>query len=201
MEILPQIIKTLIEKLTELPGVGEKTAERLAFFLLKSEEKYLQDLGGAILNLKKEIKICSSCFNIAETDPCKICASPERDKGLICVVEEPLDVVAIEKTGVFRGVYHVLWGAIAPVEGIEAEDLKIKELIEKVQKNQSNIKEIILATNPNLEGEATAMYIAKLLKPLNVKISRIAYGLPTGADLEYADEITLQRALEGRREY
>lgn len=201
MEILPRSIKKLIEKFSELPGIGEKTAERLTFFLLKSSEENVDDLGKAISGLKKSTKICSLCFNITETDPCLICTAPQRDKSIICVVEEPLDAAAIERSGQFFGLYHILGGVISPVEGVEVEDLKIKELVKRLEKNKGKIKEVILATNPNLEGEATAMYISKLIKPLGVKVTRIAYGLPTGADLEYADEITLQKALEGRKEY
>lgn len=201
MEILPKSVKKLIESFTELPGIGEKTAERLTFFLLKSEAEKSEKLAQALLNLKKETKICSLCFNISETDPCSICSNPQRDKTIICVVEEPLDAVAIEKTNSFKGVYHILGGAISPIEGIEAEDLNIKQLKQRIENSKEKVKEVILATNPNLEGEATAIYIAKLLKPLGVKVSRIAYGLPTGANLEFADEITLQKALEGRKEY
>lgn len=201
MDILPKSVKKLIENFTELPGIGEKTAERLTFFLLKSDKEKSEKLSQAIANLKKETKICSICFNISETDPCIICLNPQRDHNVICVVEDPLDAVAIEKTGAFKGVYHILGGVISPIEGVEPEDLNIKQLKERIETSKEKIKEVILATNPNLEGEATATYIAKIIKPLGVKISRIAYGLPTGADLEFADEITLQKALEGRKEY
>jgi len=199
MNILPSSVQNLIDEFSKLPGIGPKTAERLTFYLLRSADKDIQSLGKAILNLKNKVKICSSCFNIAETDPCLICADRNRDQTKICVVEEPLDVLALEKTKKFNGLYHVLGGVISPIEGIGPDDLRIKELLYRLKKGK--VTEIILATNPSLEGEATAMYLKKLLSPLGIKITRIARGLPTGAELEYADEITLIRALEGRKEY
>lgn len=201
MDILPESIQNLIEELSDLPGIGPKTAERLTFYLLKESPEKRRSLGKAILELTEKVKICSSCYNLTEGDPCAICSNPKRDPSQICVVEEPLDVLALEKIGSYLGLYHVLGGAISPVEGIGPENLKIRELIERIKNNKDKIKEIILATNPNLEGEATAMYLANLIKPYNIKVTRLARGLPTGASLEYADEITLQRALEGRQEY
>jgi recombination protein RecR len=201
MSILPSSVQNLINELAKLPGIGPKTAERLTFYLLRSADNDIQSLGQAIINLKNKIKTCSVCFNLAESDPCQICADKNRDVTKICVVEKPLDVLALEKTHEYEGLYHILGGAISPIEGIGPDNLRIRELLVRVQKDKGKVKEIILATNPSLEGEATAMYIKKLLKPLGVKITRIARGLPTGAELEYADEITLSRALEGRKEY
>lgn len=199
MRFLPYSVKKLIDEFLQFPGIGPKTAERFTFYLLKKQEKDLNKLAEAVQNLKKELKTCSVCFNIAESDPCDVCENPQRDKSVIAVVEESLDVVALEKTGQFRGVYHILGGAISPIDGITADDLTIEKLQERLKKNK--IKEVILATNPSLEGESTASYIQKLLKPLNIKVTRLARGLPVGGDLEYADEVTLIRALEGRREY
>ncbi len=198
MEIIPRSIQDLIDEFSKLPGIGAKTAQRLTFYLLRSPEKEIQDFGQAALNLKKEIKTCSVCCNYTDQDPCRICSSPARDKHLLCVVSEPLDVVAFEKTG-FHGLYHILGGVISPVEGIGPDDLFIKNLIKRVETGE--VAEVILATNPNLEGETTALYLQRLIQPFKVKITRIARGLPVGGDLEYADEITLTRALEGRREY
>ena len=199
MRFLPQSIKKLIDEFSRLPGVGPKTAERFTFYLLKKQNVDLEKLGDLVRNLKKDLKICSLCCNIAESDPCEICISPERDKAVVAVVEKPLDVVALEKTGQFKGLYHILGGVISPIEGVTAGDLTIDKLLKRMKKNK--IKEVILATNPSLEGESTSSYIQKLLKPFDAKITRIARGLPVGGDLEYADEITLIRALEGRREY
>lgn len=201
MNSLPKSVQNLIDELSELPGFGPKTAERLAFYLLKVSSEKVQSLAQAISSLKEKITTCQVCYNLAERSPCSICSDEKRDKSQICVVEEPLDVVALEKAHVYSGLYHVLGGAISPTEGIGPENLKIKELISRLEKNKGKLKEIILATNPDLEGEATAMYLAKLAHPYNIKITRLARGLPTGANLEYADEITLQRALEGRQEY
>ncbi len=201
MDILPKSIKNLIARLSELPGIGEKTAERLTFYLLKSHPENVRKLGEAILNLKNRVKVCSVCFNLTESDPCLICSDSQRDQGQICVVEDALDIVALEKIRSYNGTYHVLGGVISPVEDIGPENLNIRQLVDRVKKGRGKVKEVILATNPNMEGEATAMYIAKLIKPYEVKVTRIARGLPTGAELEYADEITLQRALEGRKEY
>ena len=199
--ILPSSVQNLIDELYKLPGIGPKTAERLTFYLLRSSSSDLRSLGQAVLDLKSKIKTCSSCFNLSEGDPCCICTDKSRDSSRVCVVEEPLDVLALEKTREYKGLYHVLGGVVSPIEGIGPDDLRIKDLLVQLEKNKGKIKEVILATNPSLEGEATAMYIKKLLHPLKIKITRIAQGLPIGAELEYADEITLSRALEGRKEY
>ncbi|MDD5693529.1 MAG: recombination mediator RecR [Patescibacteria group bacterium] len=198
MNIIPKSIQDLVDELSKLPGVGSKTAQRLTFYLLRSSDNDINELGNSVLNLKKDIKICSTCCNFTDNDPCIICSSQNRDKGIICVVGEPLDVVAFEKTD-FTGLYHVLGGVISPVEGVGPDDLYIKKLIDRIKKDK--ISEVILATNPNLEGETTALYLQKLIQPLGIKITRIARGLPVGGDLEYADEVTLTRSLEGRREY
>lgn len=199
MKYLPDSVKNLIEGFQNLPGVGPKTAERFTFYLLKRKDSDLEKLSQSIQDLRKNLKTCSLCFNIAESDPCNICESAERDKSQIIVVEESLDVAAIEKTGQFNGVYHILGGAISPIDGVTSEDLTITALIKRLK--QGKVKEVILATNPSLEGESTASYIQGLIKPLKTKVTRIAHGLPMGGELEYADEVTLIRALEGRREY
>lgn len=199
MRILPKTVESLIDEFGRLPGIGPKTAQRLAFYLLRGAKERTESLGNAVLNLKNDIKICSLCSNLAESDPCVICNDLKRDHTVIMVLEEPLDIIAFEKTGKFEGVYHVLHGAISPVEGIGPDDLYIKQLLDRLHKDK--VKEIILATNINVEGEATAMYLQKLIDPLGIKITRIARGLPVGSDIEYADEITLSRALEGRGEY
>jgi recombination protein RecR len=198
MQPVPRPVERLIEEFNRLPGVGPKTASRLTFYLLRSPREQVQSLADAIAGLQEKIVTCSVCFNIAESSPCPICSDPQREDTLICVVEEPLDVLAVERTREYDGVYHVLHGAISPVEGVGPEDLKIAELIRRVQ--NAPVREVILATNPNLEGESTAMYISRQLAPLGVRVTRLAHGLPMGADLEYADEVTLTRALEGRRE-
>ena len=190
-------LERLIEELSRLPGIGPKTAQRLAFYILKMPEERVSSLAEAILQAKESITYCSICGNLTDVDPCSICEAPYRDKNVIMVVEDPKDVVAIEKTRDYKGLYHVLHGAISPLEGIGPDDIKIKELLARIT---PEVKEIILATNPNVVGEATAMYLAKLLKPLGVKVTRIAHGIPMGGDLEYADEVTLTKALEGRRE-
>lgn len=203
--IIPDSVSNLIEEFSKLPGIGPKTASRLTFYLLTKPDSDIERFGQAFLDLKKSLQYCEICFNITEDSPCEICADEKRDKSKIVVVEEPLDIVAIEKTD-FNGFYHVLGGVISPIEGIGPEDLRIKEILEKIKKDE-NIKEIILATDPSLEGEATAMYLAEKIKKQSlpekgkVKVTRIARGLPIGGDLEYADEITLTRALEGRKEY
>ena len=191
-------VAALIEEFSKLPGVGVKTAQRLTFFILRSPSDQARRLAEAIMRVKESIVYCSRCFNITEVDPCAICSNPTRDQEMICVVEEPLDVLALEKTGVYKGLYHVLHGALSPVEGIGPKDLRIDELLKRVR--EGNVREVILATNPNFEGEYTANYIQKELKPLNVHITGLARGLPIGGDLEYADEGTLSRAIEGRRE-
>jgi recombination protein RecR len=200
-------VTALIEELAKLPGIGPKTAQRLTFFLLRSPADQARRLAEAIVRVKESIIQCSICFNITETDPCPICANPERDRGVICVVEEPLDVLALEKTGAFKGVYHVLHGALSPVEGIGPRDLRIDELVARVNPASGSngnhpeaVREVILATNPNYEGDYTVAYIAPLLTGPGLKVTRLARGLPIGGDLEYADEGTLGRALEGRRE-
>lgn len=200
MSFLPKPIEKLINEFEKLPGIGPKTAERLTFYLLKLKKEEVDQFAKALFGLKDGITICSFCQNIAESNPCTICQDRSRNQTIICVVEESQDAMVIENTHEYKGLYHILQGAISPLNNVGPEDLKIKELLERIQKNQ-NIKEIILATNPNLEGEATAMYIARLLKPQGIKITRIARGLPSGGDLEYADEITLTNALRGRKEY
>ncbi len=202
MSTLPKSIQNLINEFGKLPGIGPKTASRLAFYLLKAPNLDLQSFAQAVANLQKDLIYCSMCFNMAESDPCKICADRQRNQDLICVVEDPLDVVAMDQISDFNGVYHVLGGVISPLDGIGPDNLKIAELLKRLE--PAGAKEIVLATNPSLEGEATAMYIAKQLKQPkfeHVKVTRLARGLPSGADLEYADEFTLTKALEGRREY
>jgi recombination protein RecR len=191
-------IARLIEEFNKLPGIGPKTASRLTFYLLRAGEEQAHALAEAIVEVKDKTIYCSRCFNIATTDPCAVCNNPNREIGVVCVVEEPLDVLAIERTGEFRGLYHVLHGAISPVEGINPEDLRIRELVARVRTEP--IEEVIVATNSTLEGDATQVYIAREIVPLGVKVTRLARGLPVGSDLEYADEVTLGRALENRRE-
>jgi recombination protein RecR len=199
MSDLAPPVAALIEELSKLPGVGVKTAQRLTFFLLRSPADQARRLSEAIMRVKESIIYCSRCFNITEADPCLICSNPNRDQEIICVVEEPLDVLALEKTGAYKGLYHVLHGALSPVEGIGPKDLRIEELLKRLQTGKT--REVILATNPNFEGEYTANYLQKELKPLALKVTGLARGLPIGGDLEYADEGTLSRALEGRREF
>ena len=199
MDTTPRAVTRLIEEFHRLPGVGPKTAQRLTFFLLRAPKEQAQSLAEALVQLKDRIVTCSICANIAEENPCAICRDEGRDRSIVCVVEEPLDVLALERTREYHGLYHVLHGAISPVEGIGPEDLRIQELLNRLH-GDSAVKEIVLATNPNLEGEATAMYLERLIKPLGIKLTRLARGLPVGGDLEYADEVTLTRALEGRRE-
>ncbi|OGD95940.1 recombination protein RecR [Candidatus Curtissbacteria bacterium RIFCSPLOWO2_01_FULL_37_9] len=196
---VPKSVANLIEAFEQLPGIGPKTAARLTYYLLHAPEGIAQMLSIAAGELKAKTKICNICQNITEIDPCEICSDSGRDQTTICVVEDPLDVWAIDKSASFGGLYHVLHGVIAPLDNIGPEDLRIKELISRLQSNK--IQEIILATNPSMEGEATAMYIQRLIKPLDLKITRIARGIPIGAELEYADEVTIRRALEGRKEY
>ncbi|HEY79678.1 MAG TPA: recombination protein RecR [Anaerolineae bacterium] len=191
-------IQRLIEAFERLPGIGPKSASRIAFHLLRAPDEQVQELADAIASLKESIVYCSRCQNLSQMDPCAICSDPARDQHLVCVVEDPLDVVAIERTGAFKGLYHVLHGAINPVEGVGPEDLRVDALLERLEGEP--IDEIIIATNPNMEGEATAMYLARLFHPKGVRVTRLARGLPVGGDLEYADEVTLSRALEGRRD-
>ena len=189
-------IEKLIESFERLPSIGHKTAARLAFYMLNSSEEETLDFINSILNAKKSLKYCSICYNITDTDPCPICKNEKRDKTLICVVEDVRDIIAMEKTHEFKGVYHVLHGSISPMNGIGPDDIKIKELLNRIQNSNDNIKEIVIATNPKVEGEATAMYLSKLIKPFGIKVTRIAHGIPVGGDLEYTDEITLTKALE-----
>ncbi len=191
-------ITRLIEKFASLPGIGRKSAQRLAFHIIGMSEEEVNDLTEAIISAKRDVKYCSVCCNLTDSDICPVCASAKRDHKTIMVVENPRDMAAYEKTKEYNGVYHVLHGAISPMSGISPSDIKLKELLERIQKETPD--EIILATNPNVEGEATAMYISKLIKPLGIKVTRIANGVPVGGDLEYVDQVTLARALEGRRE-
>jgi recombination protein RecR len=188
----------LIEQLTRLPGIGERTASRLAFHVLRTDRRYAQELAEALLAVKDETRLCSVCFALTEADPCPICTDPARASDAICVVEEPADLLAVERAREFRGRYHVLHGAIAPLDGIGPDELKIQPLL--VRLRDGAVREVILATNPTAEGEATAMYLARLIKPLGLKVTRIAHGIPVGGDLEYVDVMTVGRALEGRRE-
>ena len=197
MSMYSPSIEKLIESFEKLPSIGNKTAARLAFYILNASQEETDEFVNAIVNAKKNLKYCSKCWNISDTDPCPICGNPKRDQSQICVVEDVRDIVAMERTHEFRGVYHVLHGSISPMNGIGPDDIKIKELLARIN---TETKEVIIATNPRVEGEATAMYISKLLKPLGVKTTRIAHGIPIGGDLEYTDEITLSKALEGRRE-
>ena len=198
MSIYSPSIEKLIEAFEKLPSIGHKTAARLAFHMLNSSEKEINNFVNAITNAKKNLKYCSKCFNISDTDPCIICSNPKRDESIICVVEDVRDIIAMERTHEFNGVYHVLHGSISPMNGVGPDDIKVKELLARL--TDGKVKEIILATNPRVEGEATAMYLSKLIKPLGIKVTRIARGIPVGGDLEYTDEITLMQALEGRRE-
>lgn len=198
MMYYPAPISKLIDSFTKLPGIGPKTASRLAFYVLNMKEDDVLEFAQALVNAKRELTHCSICGHITDTDPCQICQDTSRDGSLICVVEDPKDVIAMEKMKEFSGKYHVLNGAISPMDGIGPEDINVPSLINRLK--EEDVKELILATNPNIEGEATAMYISKLVKPAGVRITRIAHGLPVGGDLEYADEVTLSKALEGRRE-
>lgn len=191
-------IQALVDELSRLPGIGPKSAQRLAFHIVKSPAQDAKRLAEAVLQAKERVRFCRECFGVAEGDLCRLCADPTRDRTVICVVEEPKDLSAVEKSGAMRGRYHVLGGAISPMDGVGPDDLRIQELLDRV--GRDGVTEVILATNPNLEGNATAMYVAGLLKPLGVKVTRLASGLPVGGDLEYADEVTLGQALEGRRE-
>lgn len=196
---LPKSVAALISELEKLPGIGPKSAERLTYHLLNAPREYSEKLAEVIGELKDKTTTCRTCYNFADNNPCEVCTSPGRDKSMIMVVEEPLDVFALEKSRSYNGLYHVLGGSIAPLQGIGPEHLRIKELLPRLK--NGHIKEVILATNPSIEGESTAMYIQKIISPITKRITRIARGLPVGADLEYADEITLSQAIEGRREY
>jgi recombination protein RecR len=191
-------IQDLVDELSRLPGIGPKSAQRLAFHIVKSPSPDARRLADALIRAKERVRFCRECFGLAEGELCRICGDPGRDGSLVCVVEEPKDLAAVEKAGVIKGKYHVLGGAISPMQGIGPDDLRVQELLDRVHRN--GVSEIILATNPNLEGNATAMYVAGLLKPLGIRVTRLASGLPVGGDLEYADEVTLGQALEGRRE-
>jgi len=191
-------ISKLLAELEKLPGIGPKSAQRLAFHILKGDEETAQRLSDAIVEVKHHIHFCARCFNFASDDLCEYCADPTRDVSMICVVEEPRDVVAVERTGEYRGLYHVLQGAMSPIDGIGPDQLRIHELVRRLE--DGTVTELVVATNPNVEGETTALYLARLIKPLGVRVTRIASGLPVGGDLEYADEVTLGRALEARRE-
>jgi recombination protein RecR len=192
----PRALNSLVDELSRLPGIGEKTAQRLAFFILRSPNIRAERLAQAIIEVKEKILFCSQCSGITETDPCLLCTDPARDRSLICVVEDPSYVFLVERTGVFKGLYHVLMGALSPLDGIGPEQLKIDTLLERV--DAGGVREVICATNPNMEGEATVLYLAKLMKPRGIRLTRLAHGLPVGGHLEYADEVTLSRSLEGR---
>ena len=196
-------IQDLIDELARLPGIGPKSAQRVAFHLLKVPAQDVRRLSEALIEAKEKVRLCQVCFNLADEELCGYCADPRRDRSVICVVQEPPDVIALERTREFRGLYHVLQGSISPIEGIGPEDLRVAELLHRIKgtgaPDETPVEEIILATNPNIEGEATAMYLARLLTPIGLKVTRLASGLPVGGDLEYADEVTLGRAIEGRR--
>ncbi|MFC1921583.1 recombination mediator RecR [Chloroflexota bacterium] len=192
-------ISRLVQELNRLPGIGPKSAQRLAYYLLRAPEEYASLLSDAILAVKREITLCSICFNVTDSNPCRICQNEERDQTKACIVEQPQDILAIEHTRIYKGLYHVLHGAISPTEGVGTEDIRIKELLERLK--DSPVNEVILATNTNLEGEQTALYLHRLISPLGIKVTRLARGLPFGTELEYADDVTLTRALEGRSEF
>ena len=192
-------INRLIQELNKLPGIGPKSAQRLAYYLLRAPEEQARLLADAILSVKQEVTLCSACFNVTDADPCRICRSEGRDQSKICIVEQPQDILALEHTQIYKGLYHVLHGAISPTEGVGADDIRIRELLERLKDSQ--VDEVILATNTNLEGEQTAMYLHRLISPLNIKVTRLARGLPFGTELEYADDVTLTRAIEGRQEF
>ena len=198
MAYYPESVSRLIDALQRLPGIGPKTAQRLTFFLLKRPVDEVRELASALVAVKEQIVHCRTCFNVTDQNPCRICADLSRDAKLLCVVEEPNDLLAMERTGAFRGRYHVLLGALSPLDGIGPDDLKVRELLARLEAEP--VAEVILATNPNVEGEATALYLAKLLRPLGARITRIARGIPVGGDLEWADQVTLSKAVEGRRE-
>ena len=194
-----EAINKLIQELNKLPGIGPKSAQRLTYYLLRAPEEQTKLLAEAILSVKQKVTLCSVCFNVTEADPCLICRSNQRDRSKICIVEQPQDILALEHTRIYNGLYHVLHGAISPTEGVGAGDIKINELMGRLQ--DGSINEVILATNPNLEGEQTAMYLNKLISPLGIRVTRLARGLPFGTELEYADDVTLTRAIEGRQEF
>ena len=194
-----EAVYRLIQEFNKLPGIGPKSAQRLTYYLLRAPDEQARLLAEALLSLKQETRLCSICFNVTDSDPCLICSRQERDRSKVCVVEQPQDILAIEHTKAYSGLYHVLHGAISPTEGVGADDVRIKELMERLQGGL--VKEVILATNPNLEGEQTAMYLSKVISPLGIRVTRLARGLPFGTELEYADDVTLTRAIEGRQEF
>ncbi|OGO24585.1 MAG: recombination protein RecR [Chloroflexi bacterium RBG_16_51_9] len=199
---LPQTaepINRLIQELNRLPGIGPKSAQRIAYYLLRSPEEQSRMLAEAILSVKRQITLCSSCFNVTDSDPCRICGSIERDRSKVCIVEQPQDILALEHTRIYKGLYHVLHGAISPTEGVGTDDIRIREVLERLK--NSEVTEVILATNTNLEGEQTALYLNRLISPLGIKTTRLARGLPFGTELEYADDVTLTRAIEGRQAF
>jgi len=193
------VIHKLIQEFNKLPGIGPKSAQRIAYYLLRTPEEQAKQLAAAILSAKKTTKLCSICFNVTDSEPCLICRSDDRDRSKVCIVEQPQDILALEHTKIYNGLYHVLHGAISPTEGVGTDDIRIKELMDRLQ--GSSVDEVILATNPNLEGEQTAMYLSKLISPLGIRVTRLARGLPFGTELEYADDVTLTRAIEGRQEF
>lgn len=199
MQSFPQPIAQLIEAFAKLPGIGRKSAQRLAFYIINQPEAEAVNFAEAVITAKRKITYCSKCFHLTDVDPCYICSNPKRDKTIICVVEDPRDLLAIERTKEYHGLYHVLHGAISPMDGIGPEDIKIRELVIRLQQEE-DVAEIIMATNPTIEGEATAMYLSKLLKGTGIKMTRLAHGIPVGGELEYADEMTLMKAMEGRRQ-
>jgi len=199
--VLPHadVIDNLIQEFNKLPGIGPKSAQRIVFYLLRAGDEQSKFLAEAILSLKRKITLCSTCFNVTESDPCSLCRNDKRDPSQICIVEQPQDILAIEHTGIYHGMYHVLHGAISPTEGVGTEDIRVRELMNRLK--DGSVKEIILATNPNLEGEQTAMYLSHLITPLGIRVTRLARGLPFGTELEYADDVTLTQAIEGRQEF
>ena len=194
-----EAINKLVQEFNKLPGIGPKSAQRITYYLLRTPEEQLRPLADAILSLKQKTRLCSACFNVTDADPCPICRSDQRDHSKICIVEQPQDILALEHTRIYNGLYHVLHGAISPTEGVGAGDIRIKELLERLK--GETIDEVILATNTNLEGEQTAMYLSRLISPLGIRVTRLARGLPFGTELEYADDVTLTRAIEGRQEF
>jgi len=194
-----EAVSRLVQELNKLPGIGPKSAQRLAYYLLRAPQEQASLLAQAILSAKQETRLCSVCFNVTDSDPCPTCRSDQRDRTKVCIVEQPQDILALEHTRIYNGLYHVLHGAISPTEGVGADNIRIKELLNRLQ--DSSVDEVILATNPNLEGEQTAMYLSKLISPLGIKVTRLARGLPFGTELEYADDVTLTQAIEGRQEF
>lgn len=193
------VIDSLIQEFNKLPGIGPKSAQRIVFYLLRAGDEQSKSLAEAILSLKRKISLCSTCCNVTESDPCSICRSDKRDRSQICIVEQPQDILALEHTGIYSGMYHVLHGAISPTEGVGTDDIRVRELMNRLK--DGVVKEVILATNPNLEGEQTAMYLSHLITPLGIRVTRLARGLPFGTELEYADDVTLTRAIEGRQDF